>query len=103
MKRRNGHPDAPTPTPSPQKGRLFKRRADNTVPAPVQRLFAPLPSSFTSSHAVDVFGPVTRSTEGGDVTDSEREGEGEPPRNGGGADEYTWGPKMTLLCRPSPN
>ncbi|KAJ7926117.1 hypothetical protein B0H13DRAFT_2565823 [Mycena leptocephala] len=28
-KRPNGHPDAPTPNPSPQKHRLFKRQADN--------------------------------------------------------------------------
>ncbi|KAJ7100368.1 hypothetical protein C8R44DRAFT_946758, partial [Mycena epipterygia] len=100
LKRGKGHPDAPSPIPSPQKGRLFKRRPDSTVPAPAQPLFAPLPSSFTSSHAVDVFGSVTRRAEGGYVTDSEREGEGGSPRGMGDADEYAWGPEDDALGPP---
>ncbi|KAF7359565.1 hypothetical protein MVEN_00679900 [Mycena venus] len=56
-KRPKGHPDAPTPNPSPQKHRIFKRQADDAVPAPAQPLFATHSSTFAPGPTVDVFGP----------------------------------------------
>ncbi|KAJ7869051.1 hypothetical protein B0H13DRAFT_2557989 [Mycena leptocephala] len=94
-KRPKGHPDAPTPNPSPQKHRIFKRQADETVPAPLQPLFSPHISTSAQSTSGDVFGPVTCHREqDGYKTDSE-EGSGSE-WNGCGPlekDEYSWGPE----------
>ncbi|KAJ7794834.1 hypothetical protein B0H14DRAFT_3556186 [Mycena olivaceomarginata] len=65
-KRPKGHPGAPTPNPSPQKHRLFKRQADESVTASAQPLFAPQASTFTRSTAVDVFGHRGREDYGAD-------------------------------------
>ncbi|KAJ7852106.1 hypothetical protein B0H13DRAFT_2398932 [Mycena leptocephala] len=94
-KRPKGHPDAPTPNPSPQKHRIFKRQADETVPAPLRPLFSPHTSTSAQSTSGDVFGPVTCHREqDGYKTDSEV-GSGSE-WNGCGPlekDEYSWGPE----------
>ncbi|KAJ7812888.1 hypothetical protein B0H14DRAFT_3751873 [Mycena olivaceomarginata] len=58
-KRPKGHADAPTPNPSPQKHRIFKRLADDTIPALPQLIFSPRTSPSTRNTNSDIFGPVT--------------------------------------------
>ncbi|KAJ7881737.1 hypothetical protein B0H14DRAFT_3759288 [Mycena olivaceomarginata] len=90
-KRPKGHPDAPTPNPSPQKHRLFKRQADKSIPAPSQPLFAPQASTFTRSTAVDVFGHRGRedySADSEEVSGSEWGG-----CDAADTDDFSWGPE----------
>ncbi|KAF7330683.1 DDE superfamily endonuclease [Mycena sanguinolenta] len=93
-KRPKGHPDAPTPNPSPAKRRIFKRRSDDSLAPPPQPVFAAVAALCHQSTEVDVFGPVTRGQEqDGYGSDSDRESCGERGENHGEDDGYHWGPE----------
>ncbi|KAJ6464631.1 hypothetical protein C8R47DRAFT_1155993 [Mycena vitilis] len=93
-KRPKGHPDAPTPNPSPQKRRLFKRQADDAFEAPAQPLFRFASPSPHTSHKVDVFGPVAPHPEhDGYGSDSESASGRDGADDGDAIDEYSWGPE----------
>ncbi|KAJ6525012.1 hypothetical protein B0H19DRAFT_1340110 [Mycena capillaripes] len=79
-KRPKGHPDAPTPNPSPQKRRIFERQADGDVSSPKQPIFGPRRSSSPQSAMVDVF-------------ECGSESGGEAPAGVDNAHKYLWGPE----------
>ncbi|KAJ6601865.1 hypothetical protein DFH09DRAFT_1480988 [Mycena vulgaris] len=94
LKRAKGHPDAPSPAGSPEKCRIFKRRAGDTGPLLSQPLFSPVVSPRTHRNAGDVFGPVNpRERTDGYRTDSGNASEGEDAGDAGTLDEYSWGPE----------
>ncbi|KAJ7852207.1 hypothetical protein B0H14DRAFT_2581045 [Mycena olivaceomarginata] len=93
-KRPKGHPDAPTPNPSPAKRRISKRRSYDTLPPPSQPIFTASSSPSTRTATVDVFGPVNCHREqDGYGTDSEGESGGEGVSGRADDDEYYWGPE----------
>ncbi|KAJ6456514.1 hypothetical protein C8R45DRAFT_580223, partial [Mycena sanguinolenta] len=94
-KRPKGHPDAPTPNPSPERRRIFKRCSDDFLAPPPQPVFAAVAPPSHQTNEVDVFGPVTRSGKQ-DGFQSDSEGEGGTTGSGGrhdDDDEFIWGPE----------
>ncbi|KAJ7841437.1 hypothetical protein B0H13DRAFT_2365756 [Mycena leptocephala] len=72
VKRAKGHPDAPTPNPSPRKRRIYKRGANSTLRPPTPSLFSPVVACTRRRRSPDVFG-----SGGGYGTDSESAAEGD--------------------------
>ncbi|KAJ7916450.1 hypothetical protein B0H13DRAFT_1871215 [Mycena leptocephala] len=87
VKRAKGHPDAPSPNPSPEERRIYKRGADDAIRPPPPFIFELVVPSSRRRRSVDVFGPVD-----GYGTDSESDSDREPGRGDDG-DEYAWGPE----------
>ncbi|KAJ7789162.1 hypothetical protein B0H14DRAFT_3574828 [Mycena olivaceomarginata] len=91
VKRAKGHPDAPTPNPSPQKHRIYKRDAESTLRPPTPPRFSPVVARTRRRRSADVFGSLT-----GYGTDSESAAEGDDARGGataGDPNKYVWGPE----------
>ncbi|KAF7366573.1 DDE superfamily endonuclease [Mycena sanguinolenta] len=93
-KRPKGHPDAPTPNPSPEKRRIFKRRSVDSLAPPPQPVFTAVATPSHQTTEVDVFGPVTqRREQDGYGSDSDSESGGEREENHNEDDGYHWGPE----------
>ncbi|KAF7328312.1 DDE superfamily endonuclease [Mycena sanguinolenta] len=96
-KRPKGHPDAPTPNPSPEKRRIFKRRSNNSLAPPPQPLFAAAASFAHQTAEVDINSRMTLRGE----TDGEGGGDEDCD------DDLFWGPEDDVPGPPesqiSPN
>ncbi|KAJ7800120.1 hypothetical protein B0H14DRAFT_3786413 [Mycena olivaceomarginata] len=85
------HPNAPTPNPSPEKRRIFKRRSEDTLLPPPQPVFVSSVSPFERRTAGDVFGPMSHAAKHDSYgTEYEYESDGEGRGGAEDEDEYTW-------------
>ncbi|KAF7333775.1 hypothetical protein MVEN_02334200 [Mycena venus] len=95
LKRAKGHLDPPTPNPSPEKQRIFKRGSRDAILPPSPLIFNPagLPSHRRGPE--DVCGPVNPRPRAGGYSseDSDIEADDKGQQDLNVSDEFSWGPE----------
>ncbi|KAJ7833775.1 hypothetical protein B0H14DRAFT_3710259 [Mycena olivaceomarginata] len=99
VKRAKGHPDAPTPNPSPQKRLRFKRASKDAIEPPPRLTFGSVPLSPSRRGRADVFGPINTCTQSSEELDSmDTDDEEQQDRNA--PDGVFWGPEDDAMPPP---